>query len=149
MFWNDEEADDQLADNLNKIVDGMAEKRNLIRFLLFCGFANLIIWLCVIIFPAVISDSFVLVNDVSDKIGKATLAVPFGLGLFLAYSLFRLKFPDIEEQKLDSDLMASYRYQAHSLKRWWIWFFSVLAGILNVLLLMTLAIFLSVDYRNL
>ncbi len=149
MFWNDEEADDRLAGNLNKVVDEMADRRSLIRFLLFCSFANLVIWLCVIIFPAAVRDSFVLVNGVSDKIGKATLAVPFGLGLFFAYSLFRLKFPDVEEQKPDSDLMASYHYQAHSLKRWWIWLFSVLAGILNVLLLVTLDIFLSVDYRNL
>jgi len=122
MFWNEEEAEDRLGDNLNNFVDGMADRRNLIRFLLFCGFANLLIWLCVIIFPAAVRDSFVLVNEVSDKISKATLAVPFGLGLFFTYSLFRLKFPDVEEQKLDSDLMASFHYQAHSLRRWWIWF---------------------------
>jgi len=149
MFWNDEEADERLAGNLNKVVDGIADKRNLIRLLLLCGFANLAIWLCVIIFPAAVRDAFNLVNEVSDKISKVTLAFPFGLGLFFAYSLFRLKFPVIEEQKLDSDMMASFQYQAHSLKRWWIWIFSVVAGILNVLLLIALDVFLSGDYRNL
>lgn len=149
MFWDEEKEEETLANNLSQAVDNMADRQFLFRFLLFCGSVNLIVWFCVVAFPETVRDSFILVNEVSDKISKATLAVPFGLGLFFAYSLFRLKFPDIEEQNLANDLMASYHYQSQSLKRWWIWLFSVIAGVLNVLLLIFINIFLSADYKNL
>lgn len=88
MFWKDDEGDERLAENLNRIVGAMAERRRLLRFLYVSGAVNLLIWLSVITFPIHVREAFELVNGVSDKISKATLAVPFAFGLFFTYALF-------------------------------------------------------------
>jgi hypothetical protein len=64
------------------------------------------------------------------------LGIPFGFGLYLTYCIFRLRLPDIEDNtRLDSEVMASFAYQKESTKRWFVWLFSVLGGVVNVLLL--------------
>jgi hypothetical protein len=77
-----------------------------------------------------------LIFGLSDKLGISILGFPFGFGLFTAYCLCRLKFPDIEDTKnLESEMRASFNYQSHSTKRWFIWLFSILFGVINVILL--------------
>jgi ABC-type antimicrobial peptide transport system permease subunit len=83
-----------------------------------------------------------LIFGLSDKLGISILGFPFGFGLFTAYCLCRLKFPDIEDTKnLESEMMASFNYQSHSTKRWFIWLFSILFGVINVILLVLTTLF--------
>ena len=72
------------------------------------------------------------------------LGVPLGLGLFAAYCLLRIRFPDVEDNKnLASEMMASFTYQADSTRRWYIWLFSIVAGLANVALLILADLYLS------
>ncbi|HSK73854.1 MAG TPA: hypothetical protein VK892_19305 [Pyrinomonadaceae bacterium] len=94
--------------------------------------------------PKLVYESFSLIFGLSDKLGISLLGFPFGFGLFIAYCLARLKFPDIEDNKnLESDMMASFSYQANSTKRWFIWLFSILAGVINVILLVLVTLLLN------
>ena len=40
-------------------------------------------------------------------------------------------------------MMASFNYQAHSTKRWFVWLFSILVGVGNVALLALVTLFLN------
>lgn len=138
-----EENDERFAERLNDSIEAMSDRRVLLRFLFVGAVLNVLIWLCVIIFPGDVREAFSRVNEASDKLSKVILALVFGLGMWVTYSLFRLKFPDIEEQRLDAEVMGSFAYQAHSSKRWMIWLFSVVGGVLNLLLLIIAATSLS------
>jgi hypothetical protein len=64
------------------------------------------------------------------------LILPLGLGIWGTYALVRLKFPDLEEQKMsDSGLMKSFDYQSQSSKIWRIWMVSSVVGVVNTLLI--------------
>jgi hypothetical protein len=67
----------------------------------------------------------------------------FGIGFFFAYGLLRWKFPDIEASKMNDGPMSSFNYHAHSQKRWLVWLFATIAGVVNLLLLMIVDIGLS------
>lgn len=147
MFWkNEEEDDDKVAENLSKGIENLADRRTLFFFLIFCGVSNAIIWLCVILFGEWIMEVFLRVADVNEKLSAIILGIPFGLGTFFVYSLFRLKFPDIEDQNAEFDVMGSYNYQNHSTKRRHIWLVSIVGGVFNVLLLVFADIYFSNDF---
>lgn len=143
---NAEEENDKVAESLNQGIEALANRRTLFYFLIFCGVANAILWLCVILFADWVTEIFLRVSDVNEKISAMVLGIPFGLGTFFVYSLFRLKFPDIEDQNTESDVMGSYNYQNHSTKRWHIWLVSIIGGVLNVLLLVITDIYFSGDF---
>ncbi|MEO8042398.1 MAG: hypothetical protein ABI646_07310 [Acidobacteriota bacterium] len=132
---NDEDTDDKLAEVVNRNVDALTDRRTLLRYLSVLGIVNVLIWLSVLIFPVEVRDGFTQVWQTSDTVAKIVLALVFGLGMWLSYSLFRLKFPDIEEQRLDADVMASFHFQSNSSKRFAVWVLSVVGGILNLALL--------------
>ena len=90
-----------------------------------------------------VREGFSQVWEGSDRIAKIVLAIVFGIGMWLTYSLFRLRFPDIEEQRLDSEVMGSFAYQTNSTKRWMVWVLSAVGGIVNVGLLALVAMALS------
>lgn len=127
--------DREIADNLNRGVEALADRKTLHRSILVFGIFNLILWLSVLIFPAAVRSAFDTVYNVNSKIAIVVLGIPFGLGLYFTYSLFRLKFADIEDQNIESAPMGSFNYHSHSQKRWLVWVFSVLGGVLNLLLL--------------
>ena len=135
--------DREIADNLNKVVEGLSDRKTLYRFVIVLGVLNLVLWLAVLIFPSYVRNAWQSVYNVSGKIAMAALGIPFGLGLYLTYSLFRLKFADIEDQNIESAPMGSFNYHSHSQKRWMVWVFSVLGGVLNLLLLIAADLGLS------
>lgn len=132
---NKEDSDDKFAEIVNRNVDALANRTTLRRHVLVLGTVNLLIWLSVFIFPVDVRHGFTQVWNGSDKIGKVVLVLVFSVGMWLSYSLFRLKFPDIEEQPLETDVMASFAYQSNSSKRFAVWVFSAVGGILNLALL--------------
>src|SRR5688500_6633455 len=130
-----EHSDDRLAQKINANVEAMADRASLIRYVFVLSAINLLIWMSVLVFSGSVREGFGQVWQASDKIAKVVLGVVFGIGMWLTYSLLRLKFPDIEEQRLDSEVMGSFAYQADSTKRWMVWVLSAVGGILNAGLL--------------
>lgn len=137
-----EREDAEAAENLIAVTEAMSDRRVLKRFLSICVAANLILW---VVSTGLADWVYFLVSPViTDKIGVLLLGVPLALGMYITYSLFRLKLPDIEDNKqLDSDMMASFVYQADSTKRWFVWLFSALGGVLNTLLLILSNVFFA------
>ena len=137
-----EREDAEAAENLIAVTEAMSDRRVLKRFLSICVAANLILW---VVSTGLADWVYFLVSPViTDKIGVLLLGVPLALGMYITYSLFRLKLPHIEDNKqLDSDMMASFVYQADSTKRWFVWLFSALGGVLNTLLLILSNVFFA------
>jgi hypothetical protein len=134
-----QDSDDRFAEKIAANVEAMADRRVLVRYVLVLGTVNLLMWVCVLLLTASVRDGFSQVWSASDKIGKIVLAMVFGIGMWLTYALFRMKFPDIEEQRLDSEIMGSFAYQSDSTKRWMVWVLSAVGGLLNVGLLVAVA----------
>jgi hypothetical protein len=143
-FWQEDKSDDQFAEKLSRGVEAMSDRRTLIRFIWILGTINLLIWLSVLIVPVDVRDGFDTVSQLNRKVGGIVLALVLGLGMWLSYSLLRLKFPDIEEQRLDADVMGSFAYQSDSTKKYRVWLFSAIGGIVN-LGLMILAVLVRTE----
>lgn len=147
MFWETDKSEKEnaeIAAGYSQIVEDLGDRRLLLRFLWICLAGLVAAWLSVVLLPNLVYQYFSLIFDLSDKLGIAVLGLPFGLGLFTAYCLFRLKFPDVEDNKnLNSEMMASFSYQSDSTRRWFIWLFSILFGVINVALLILTTLFLS------
>lgn len=99
--------DREIADNLIRGIEALADRQTLYRSIIVFGALNLILWLAVLIFPSAVRSAWESLNKVSGKIAMAALGIPFGLGLYFTYSLFRLKFADIEDQNMESAPMGS------------------------------------------
>lgn len=147
MFWEtkkSEKENEKIAADYSQIAEDLGDRRLLFRFLWICLTGNIIIWLCVFLIPNLVYKFSSLIFGLSDKIGMSLLGVPFGFGLFFAYCLARLKFPDVEDDNnLESEMMSSFNYQTRSTKRWFIWLFSILAGVTNVVFLVLTTLVLS------
>ncbi len=135
MNWNeDSDKHEKLAENINKLLGSVSTRQKLLRFLYICIGLNLLIWISIVLFPVDVYYAFSRVHEMNDKMSKVVLAIPFTLEMAITYLIFRFKFPDIEEQNLGSEVMGSYAYQADSQKRWLVWLFSTVGGVLNLLL---------------
>lgn len=137
-------SDEEFAERLSHHVDALSDRPTLLIYLLTVGAVNALIWVSVLLAPTHVMRAWAVVNDLDDKIGASVIAIIFGLGMWLTYSLFRLKFPDLADPKFDDEFLASFHRSVHSTKRWRIWLVSVIGGILNVLLLVAMEIFLAV-----
>ena len=135
MFGRTDEDDDRVADTISRGVESMSDHNTLVRFIWITGAINTLIWASVLIVPADVRDGFERVWTLNQKIDIIVLGLVFGLGMLLTYALFRLKFPDLEEQRLDADVMGSFAYQSDATKRFRVWLFSAIGGVVNVLLL--------------
>ncbi|MEK7724213.1 MAG: hypothetical protein AAB336_07705 [Acidobacteriota bacterium] len=143
MFQEDRKTDEAIAKNFSSVVDSMADRRVLWRLFLIGILANSLIWMAVLLMPEMVYKGFNLISVVSDKLGKALLGIPLFFTAFTVYALFRFKFPDIEEQKLESEMMSTFVYQANSAKRFWIWISSITFGIINTALLVVADLYLQ------
>lgn len=143
MFGENEKEDTEIARNFSKAVDSMADRMILRRFLLIGVLTNFLIWSAVFLKPEMIYKGFSLVNTFSNKLSLGLLGIPLIFTTFTIYALFRLKFPDIEEQRLDSEIMSSHTYQINSAKRYIIWVCSFAVGIVNTILLIMADIYLQ------
>ena len=135
MFREEQKSDDKIAQNFSNVVDSMANRKVLWRFIWIGGVINLIMWLAVFLFPSIIYQGFSTIGKVSDKLMLGLFGIPLIFTALTVYALFRLKFPDIEDQKLDSEIMSSVVYQSNSSKKFWIWISSFAVGVVNTGLL--------------
>ena len=147
MFWEskkDQIRNEKFDQNLTRFVEDLGDVSRLRKVLYFTLIFHVISWLFVLLFSNI--GVFLV-----DKFGGFTakpvffaLSIPFFLGFASVYSIFRLKFPDMEENKhLNSDLMASLAYQNNSNKRWLLWLCAILAGLFNVALLIIVSLILA------
>jgi hypothetical protein len=141
-----ERRDEEFAALVNSRIDALADRRILWLNIAILSFANLIVWLSVILFPADVLHAWQTVDNLDEKIAFTVLAITFGLGMWLTYSLFRLRFPDIENPRFDEEVFASFSYSLHSTKRWRIWLAAVVGGVLNALGLIFVEILLVYGY---
>lgn len=142
-MWENEKEDTKIANNFIIVVDSMAERNVLWRFFLIGILTNLLLWTAVFLMPEKIYQGFTLVSGLSDKLAMGLLGIPLFFTAFTIYSLFRFKFPDIEEQKLQSEMMSTFAYQANSAKRFWIWIGSFSVGVINTGLLVLTDLYLQ------
>ncbi len=139
-----EKRDQEIAEHHSQIIEDLGNRKLLFQFLWICIAGNAVVWLFVFLMPNFVFDISSRILDAGNKLAAILLGIPFGFGLFTAYCLARLKFSDIEDNKnLESEMMASFNYQAHSTKRWFVWLFSILVGVGNVALLALTTIFLN------
>lgn len=147
MFWNtekNEKINAEFDENFSDFMEVLANRAWLWRVLSFCLFCLFSVWGFVIFFSNIFLAIVRVLGGFTSKQTLLLLGIPFILGIVSAYSIFRLKFPDIEENKLlESDLMASISYEQNANKRWFIWIFSILFGLINILLVIFTAIFLE------
>ncbi len=142
-LFNDEEKDERTAEYVNRGLEAMSDRTTLKRFLYIVLALNFLLWAAVILRPYDVRYAFERVSDVNNKISMIVLGIVFGLGMWITYSSLRLKFPDIEDQNLDSEVMATFAYQAHSSKRWFVWLIAVIGGVFNLLSMIFLDLFLT------
>ena len=76
-----------------------------------------------------------MVGEANDKIVAVFIAGVFGVGLWLTYSIFRLKFSDLEDRVQGSEFMSSFADSEKSTRRIRVWVLSVVGGVLNLLAL--------------
>lgn len=141
-----ERRDEEFASIVSRNVDALYNRRTLWFYLAVLSASNTFVWLSVIIFPRDIKRAWEVVTDLDDKIAFLIISIVFGLGMWLIYALFRLKFPDLENPNFNDEMLASFSYSLHSTKRWRVWLVSVIGGILNALLLIFVEIFLTAGF---
>jgi len=135
--------DGPAADYVNLLVEQMADRTKLYRALIIFGGLNLLIWLGILVFPSDVSVAFAKVNDLDPKMGFIVIAFIFGIGLFFSYGAIKLIFPDVEDVRLERTPMASFGYGEQAQKRWMVWLFAVIGGVLNLLWMIIVDIGLS------
>ena len=143
MFQEDSKRDAKIAANFTTVADSMSDRKALQILILIGVLANLLIWFAVLMMPEKIFQAVYLISSLSNKIGLGILGIPLLFTSFTVYWLFRLKFPDIEEHDLDSEMMSTFTYQANSAKRFWIWIGSFSVGIINTLMLVIADLYLQ------
>lgn len=142
-FWRTSECDDENIDRrLDASLAALSDTRTLKRFLSVIASVNLLLWLFVILFADLARQCIDILADLGNKLTAAAAGIPFGLGFFIVYCGFRLKFPDVEEIRLESSLMSGYNYGNKSVRRWRTWVASVLGGVINALFLILAAFLL-------
>jgi len=99
-------------------------------------------WLLVLIFPGHVLSVFDFISEWSDKGIAILIGMVFGTGLWLAYILFRFRIPDLEDHDRDEGpVISSYTQNLSRERLFRVWIVAVIAGFLNVLLLMLIASF--------
>ena len=143
--WDDRQnkRDEEFAALLNRSIDSLADRQTRRIYLAVLAAVNALVWLSVIIFPGEVRKAWITVTDLDDKIGSVVIAIVFGLGMWLTYTLFRLKYTDLEAPHLEEEILNTYSYSLHSVKRWRIWLVSAIGGVLNALLLIVAAMCLD------
>lgn len=113
----------------------MADRATLKRQASVLVVVNSLLWAAVLIRPHDVLSAFNMVGEANDKIVAVFIAGVFGVGLWLTYSIFRLKFSDLEDRVQGSEFMSSFADSEKSTKRIRVWVLSVVGGVLNLLAL--------------
>lgn len=131
---------------LTSNVEAMSHRPTLKLYALVLGGVNLLFWVAVLVRPFDVQSAFTKISDVNDRLVLIVIGILFGIGMWLTYALFRLKFPDLEELSQSSDVMSSFADSEKTTRKIRVWVASVMGGLLN-LLAMAIAFGLMVSER--
>ena len=120
---------------ITKPVDAMSHRPTLKRYIYVFAALNTFLWACVLLRPFDVLAGFQKVAEIDDRLLTTIFVGLFGVGMWLTYSLFRLKFPGLEDRKYPKEVFSAYRYQADRIFNFRIWVTSVTGGVLNLLAL--------------
>ncbi len=130
-----ERREDELASVVIRNVDAMSDRATLKRYIYVLSGVNILFWAAVLIRPFDVLKAFEIVAEVNDKIVVFVFAAVFGIGMWLTYSIFRLKIPDLEEIKDGREVMTAFADQENSTRKVRVWVTAVTCGLLNLLAL--------------
>jgi hypothetical protein len=131
----DERREEKWDALLTDHVEAMSHRPTLKKYVYVLGGINLLLWAAVLIRPYDVQTAFLKVSGVDDRLGMLVLTTIFGIGMWLTYALFRLKFPNLEESKCGDEIMASFAHQENAYRKVRVWVASVSGGVLNLLAL--------------
>jgi hypothetical protein len=132
MFGLKEKQDDLIDAAVSKFVEKADGRRRLLMILGLSLLGNFLIWMIVLFASDTIMFAAAVIGAFSSKLRNALFLIPIASGFMSAYSVFRMIFPDIENNRnLAPGLMSSFEYQNNSGKRYAVWVLSMIAGVLN------------------
>jgi hypothetical protein len=136
-----EQKDERYWSRLNRGMEALDDHDALKRFFYILIGLECIYWFLVLVFPGQVIDLVRFLSQWSNKVLAIMLGTVFGTGLYIAYVLFRFKFPDLENNVPgDGPINAAYSQQAGIERKFRVWVGSVVAGIANLFLLVAVAI---------
>jgi hypothetical protein len=124
-------------------LDAMSDRSTLFRFILIPLSINTLLWLTVIVSPGSVLSVLENGFSISEKFLLIIMAFVVATGGWITYSLLRLKFPTIEESRMESKVFGTFEYQSDSHKHYLIWLTSIAGGVLNLLALISVDLILS------
>jgi hypothetical protein len=130
---DDDKLDAMTSRGLTAMTTDMRSRRHSFRATVVSFTIVLISWLLLLLLPQFIHYLVIAVSLITSKGGLILLLVPLVSMLFGVYSLFRLWFPDLENEEHEAGLMQSYQYQSDSHKAYKVWVVSSIAATLNTL----------------
>lgn len=131
----DEKREERMDALLTRNVEAMSHRPTLKLYALVLGGINLLIWAAVLLRPFDVQTAFAKVSEVNDRLVLIVIGILFGIGMWLTYALFRLKFPDLEELSQTSEVMSSFTDSEKTTRKIRVWLASVVGGVLNLLAL--------------
>lgn len=120
---------------LTNNVDAMSHPPTLKRYVSVLAGVDLLFWLAVILRPFDVLYAFEKVSEIEGKLVLFVLAGIFGVGMWLTYAVFRLRFPDLEKRDESTDVMSAFAHHENAARKVRIWVISVTGGVLNLLAL--------------
>ncbi len=120
---------------LTQNVEAMSDRQSRKRAILILSGILLLIWAAVLIRPYDVLSAFEKVGAFEEKIIGLVIATIFGLGVWLTYGLFRMRFPDLNKRTESSEVMSSFADQESSTRNVRVWVMSVAGGFLHLLAL--------------
>ena len=130
-----ERRDEEFEAAVSQHVDALSHRPTLRIYIALLAGVDLLFWAAVLIRPFDVKTALNKVADVNDKLVALFLFMIWGIGLWLTYSLFRLKFPDLEDIHQDEGIMSAFSTQQNAMRKVRIWVLSVAGGVLNSLAL--------------
>ncbi len=128
-----ERRDENLARSVSSNVEAMSHRPTLKKYVYLLSGVNLLFWASVLLRPYDVLTAFNKVAEINNKIVFLVLTSIFGIGMWLTYSIFRLKFPDLENRTESNEVMSAFADQENSTRKIRIWVASVAFGFLNLL----------------
>ncbi|MBK8464649.1 MAG: hypothetical protein IPL32_02355 [Chloracidobacterium sp.] len=148
LYQQEEKKEERIAQLLDRHVDAMADRLTLKKYIYVLSGINFVLWACVMIFPYDIYKAFETVGNIDDRIVLTVVAIIFGIGMWLTYALFRLRFPELEDRGLGNDFLSSVAHQQGSYRRFHVWLASVAGGVLNLLALFIVELLRVESWRS-
>jgi hypothetical protein len=130
-----EKRDREFADIMAAGEQALEHRPTLKLFAIILGSLNLLYWISVVFFPGDVFSAFSAVGDISNKAVVLMISIVFGTGAWLTYSLFRVRFPDLENYAGSTGVFSSFAHQENSYRRFRVVLVSVAGGVLNLLAL--------------